>query len=51
VNPLDAWLTPTMPFPTNLPFKFGVEGATFCANLQWSLPSHTQEKTHVQVMS
>jgi hypothetical protein len=33
-KPLDAWLTPTMPFPTNLPFKFGVEGVAFFANLQ-----------------
>jgi len=41
MNPLNTWLT-TIPFPTNLPFKFGVEGAAFCANLQWSLPPHTQ---------
>jgi hypothetical protein len=38
-------------FSNHLPFKLGVEDVAFCANFQWTLPPHTQEKEHMQIMS
>ncbi len=37
-------------FSNHLPLKLQVEDDAFCANLQWSLQPHTQEKAHLQVM-
>jgi hypothetical protein len=49
LNPLDAWLTLANAFSNHLPLKLGVEDATFCANLQWILQPHIQEKAHLQL--
>jgi hypothetical protein len=49
-QPLGCMVDTYNAFSNHPPFKLGVEDTAFCANLQWSLQPHTQEKAHLQVM-